>query len=349
MSIITLTDSSTTLKHLDYLDGWRGLAITFLLIGHFASIPGINFGSVGVNLFFVLSGYLMGQLLFIKETPIPVFYRRRISRIVPAHVFFILCLTVFIYASGKQVNWSETFTALFFVNNYFPGELGKGVMPFGHIWSLSVEEHSYILLSIVAIAARNKWLNAKWTILGLTILFSAIGFWNFSHYSGKDLYGQDLHSEVMAFGIFSSATFLLFLRNAKLPKLPAILFVVLVSAGILLHWWSIPAPVSRTLGVGLLALAVNLLFAAPDIVKKALSIKPLRMMGLWSFSIYLWQQPFYLAAYRDGMSKFIAVPLAIGCGIASFYLLEQPIRLYLNKVWGRSSENQVLPTPKPQA
>lgn len=332
------TESKIILKHLDYLDGWRGLAITFLLIGHFFPVPGINFGSVGVNLFFVLSGYLMGQLLFIKETPLPVFYRRRISRIVPAHVLFIFALTVFIFVTEQPIIWSEIFAALFFINNYFPGELGNATMPFGHIWSLSVEEHSYVLLSLVAIASRKKWLQAKWTILALTVLFSVVGFWNFSHYSGRELYGRDLHSEVMAFGIFASTSFLLFLHKAKLPKIPAIFFVFLVSIGILMHWWSIPAPLSRTVGVGLLALAVNLLFVAPDAVKQALSLKPLKMMGLWSFSIYLWQQPFYLAVHRTGMSKLLAVSMAVACGIASFYLLERPIRLYLNRVWGRADD-----------
>ena len=325
--------SPITLIHLDYLDGWRGLAITLLLAGHFFPVPGINFGAVGVNLFFVLSGYLMGQLLFIKETPIPIFYKRRVSRIIPAHLFFIISVTCFYYITEKQISWDETIAALAFVNNYFPGELSKSKMPFGHIWSLSVEEHSYIVLSIAAMAHRKRKLNAKFTIIGLTIFFSAAGLWNYLNYSGKELYGKDLHSEVMAFGIFSSASILVLLKERKIPKLPASFFCFLICFGIGMHWWSIPAPLSRTIGVGLFSLAVNLLFVAPNSVKKALSIKPLKMMGLWSFSIYLWQQPFYLAVYRTGMSKYIAVSLAVCCGIASFYLLERPFRLYLNRVW----------------
>ena len=70
----------------DYLDGWRGLAIVLLLADHFFPVPGINFGALGVNFFFVLSGWLMTHLLFVQLTPIDVFYRRRIARIVPAHL-----------------------------------------------------------------------------------------------------------------------------------------------------------------------------------------------------------------------------------------------------------------------
>lgn len=333
------SDSTTTINHLDYLDGWRGLAIAFLLIGHFFPVPGINIGTVGVNLFFVLSGYLMGQLLFIKKTPLPVFYRRRISRIVPAHIFFIISLTIFYFATGRSLNFNEIFAALVFMNNYFPGDIGNTQMPFGHIWSLSVEEHSYVLLSVIAILSRKIFLDARITIIVFTVISSYIGFFNFSQYTGTELYARSLRTEVMAFGIFASTSFLLSLHKTKPPKLPTSFFASLVITGIFMHWWSIPDPWSRTIGVGLLAFAVNLLIVAPNIIKQALSLKPLKMMGLWSFSIYLWQQPFYLEVHRNGMSKYLAVFLAISCGVVSFYLIERPIRYYLNNTWGTSRES----------
>src|ERR1044071_1561851 len=108
--------TGATLQHLDYLDGWRGLAITFLLIGHFFRVPGMGFAVMGVALFFVLSGYLMGQLLFIKNTALDVFYRRRIARIIPAHLFFIACVIAFHLATHGPIDWSATGAALFFVN-----------------------------------------------------------------------------------------------------------------------------------------------------------------------------------------------------------------------------------------
>ena len=336
---MTRPERSEAHHHLDYLDGWRGLAITFLLIGHFSPFPGINFGQVGVNLFFVLSGFLMGQLLFIKHTPLPVFYRRRISRIVPAHIVFILCITVFYFLTNRSIDWYETFAALFFVNNYFVGEPGKNVMPFGHLWSLSVEEHSYIVLSLIAIASRKSKVDAKWIIAGFAVLFSAMGFWYWRNYSGPALdFDKWLHSEVSAYGIFISAAILLVLagrRTPALPTLPALAYPALFSAGVLLHWWSVPSPIRTTVGLGILALTVSLLANAPPIIKRALSFRPLRWMGLWSFSIYLWQQPFYLASHSGAIPKPLAIALALGCGVASYYLLEQPVRSYLNRTWGR--------------
>lgn len=152
---------NTSDQHFDYLDGWRELAIVFLLIGHFFPIPGINFGRVGVDFFFVLSGLLMCRLLFIKKVPIKTFYQRRIARIFPAHFTYLFLILCYFFISGKEINWSETLMAGLFINKYFQGEIGHTVMPFGHIWSLSVEEHSYIVLSLIAIAMRRCILNTQ--------------------------------------------------------------------------------------------------------------------------------------------------------------------------------------------
>lgn len=184
-------------KYLPYLDGWRGLAICFLLIGHFFPVPGINLGSAGVNLFFVLSGFLMARLLFLDEVPIPTFYRRRAARIFPAVLCFLAVVVVAFLAFGKPISWPEVAAAAAFVNNYFPGPPGASVMPFGHIWSLRVEEHSYILLSLVALAARSRLVKAQWVVVLLTILFALVGVGYWFMYKGQHLESDRwLHSEV---------------------------------------------------------------------------------------------------------------------------------------------------------
>jgi hypothetical protein len=85
-------------KHVDYLDGWRGGAILLLLVGHFAALPTISghsfyTGRLGVECFFVLSGRLMAEILFLRQIPIGIFYWRRISRIFPALWLFLGALT----------------------------------------------------------------------------------------------------------------------------------------------------------------------------------------------------------------------------------------------------------------
>jgi peptidoglycan/LPS O-acetylase OafA/YrhL len=298
-------------------------------------VPGVDFGTVGVNLFFVLSGFLMGQLLFVKHTAIPMFYRRRVSRIIPAHVSFLLCMTVLYLATQTPIDWSETAAALFFLNNYFPGELGHPTMPYGHIWSLSVEEHSYILLSLVAIVSRQRSIDSKWIIAPLAACFVGAGIWYWMHYTGRELeFDKWLQTEVSAYGIFISTFLLLFFADKKIPRLPLLVYPALLALGLAAHWWSIPIWVRTTVGVGLFALTVNLLINAPDSIKRVLSFKPLRWLGIWSFSIYLWQQPFYFAINRGNTPRVVGVALAIAAGLASFYFVERPVRAYLNRTWG---------------
>lgn len=73
-----------------HFDGWRGMAIVMVLISHFLTIPGFYSGKFGVASFFVLSGALMSNILFVKKTPLAQFYKRRISRILPVFSFMFL-------------------------------------------------------------------------------------------------------------------------------------------------------------------------------------------------------------------------------------------------------------------
>ena len=334
--------------HYGYLDGWRGLAIALLLIGHFFPVPGINLGNFGVNLFFVLSGLLMSRLLFVQETPLAVFYKRRLSRIFPAHFAFLALIVLSYLALGIPVDGPETFNAALFVNNYFPGELGHPAMPFGHIWSLSVEEHSYVVLSAIALLAR-RGVCRPGLVIGAACIASVatgIGYW--MHYSDKELYGHWLRTEVAGYGIFASALCMLWFERRGVPRLSWLAYPALAFAALALQWWSVPGPAQTFIGVALLALLVNLLQQAPAFIKNVLSLAPLRKLGLWSFSVYVWQQPFYLLVNRSGLRDWVGCLLALGCGALSFYLIENPARSYLNRVWARESDTSGR-TPVPAA
>lgn len=321
------------LEHFSYLDGWRGLAIFFLLLGHFFPVPGINFGAAGVGLFFVLSGFLMARLLFVRQVPIPQFYKRRIARIFPAVLVFIAVMVGVQIALAQRVTWSEVLAAAAFVNNYLVGILGKEAMPFGHFWSLCVEEHSYIALSIIAIAARRRLASARAMLFIATVIIAGCTMVYTANYGAQDLFRLAMHSEVAAFGIFASATLLLCAQGHTWPRLPAAAYFVLIGGGLALYWWQVP-PVARLLGgAAVFALTVNLLSNAPPSLHALMSARPLRQLGLWSFSIYVWQQPFYLLSKHHGLHPLLGLALAIGSGIASFYLLEHPVRRWLNRHW----------------
>ena len=140
----------TRAGHVAYLDGWRGICIGFVLIGHL--VPALApLATVGVELFFVLSGRLMAEILIFRRQSAKAFLKRRIARILPAAATFVIVTAAIMNATwwltGRPMNWLSPAGALFFFHNYIPPAL---VAPaFEHTWSLAVEEHSYLALALI--------------------------------------------------------------------------------------------------------------------------------------------------------------------------------------------------------
>lgn len=318
-------------QYIAYLDGWRGLAIVFLLIGHFFPIPGINFGAVGVALFFVLSGFLMSKILFVDRVPLSIFYRRRIARILPSVVVLLAVVALAYRIAGREISTYELAAAATFTNNYFVTS-GPWTLPVGHIWSLSVEEHAYVLLSLLALSCRARKTSGL-VELGVTAgLAAAIAVIYWFAFGAHGVNGLWLHTEVAAFGIVASGFMLLAFRVRR-PALPAVAAPLLVALGICAYWWRVVPPATLIIGCGAFALALNLLDRSPGLFRAILEFRPLRQMGIWSFSLYLWQQPFYMLAHREGMPVPLALACSLAVGIAAFYLVENPARTRLNAMW----------------
>lgn len=313
-----------------YLDGWRGLAVALLLVGHFFPTPGINLGNFGVNLFFVLSGLLMTKILVTDGIAIPVFYRRRISRIFPAFLFYLFVMTLVFFYFQQDVKWREFFSAITFTKNYFPSD-GADQMPFGHIWSLSVEEHSYIVLSGLAVLARIKRLKITTSLVLVVGAMLATCLFYYVTAPASQGYFLTHRSEIAALPIFAAGLFLLFPSTAN--RFDWMVVPLAFTLAVIVQWWSIPYPVRIIVGSLALAICVGALGKADKWTLAVLSCKPLRLLGLWSYSIYLWQQPFYLLQEK-GLNSVLGVVLGILCGVASFYFIEAPARSYLNASWG---------------
>lgn len=321
--------------HIPYLDGWRGLAIVFLLIGHFHPVPGINLGAAGVALFFVLSGFLMSRILFVDRVPLSIFYRRRIARILPSVVVFLAVVALAYLATGRAISPYELLSAATFTNNYFVTS-GPWTMPTGHIWSLSVEEHAYILLSLLALSCRARQRSGLVEVgvtAGLAAVTAMVYWFAFGH---ERVPGLWLHTEVAAFGILASGFLLLAFRVHR-PALPAVVAPLLVALGIGAHWWSVPAPATLVVGCGAFALALNLMDRSPGLFHKLLELRVLRRLGTWSYSLYLWQQPFYMLTRREGLPLPLALAGALAVGITAFYLIEQPARTWLNRATAKKT------------
>ncbi len=142
---------ASELERLAYLDGWRGIAILLVLEAHFLGWLPVDSGRLGVNVFFCLSGILMGRILFIRRVPLGTFYKRRFSRIYPAFAAYVLTIVLVAFFLGISFTALDVTSTLFFLRTYvgLPPTIWGHPVPINHIWSLNVEEHSYMLLSVL--------------------------------------------------------------------------------------------------------------------------------------------------------------------------------------------------------
>ena len=320
------------LQRVGYLDGWRGLAILLVLVEHFTGLGSfIEAGRLGVDIFFVLSGYLMSRILFVKRVPITVFYKRRISRILPAFLLFVVTIYALDYLFTKTGEWENFIFTVFFIRTYIPAEPGiwGTAIPIGHLWSLNVEEHCYILLSAVALI---KILKGREGIVliscGIAAITVHIAYIKFPHVAPPS---YALRTEVVASHLLLSAGYYLispgFGRYIR-PWMPVLaLIIAALCYTKLFPWWS-----SVIISPFLLAFVVNHLSDTYKFVHSVLSINVIRLLGIWSYSIYLWQQPFFV--YRSFFPfEIMALVPVIAVSLFSFYYIENPARAWINRNW----------------
>jgi peptidoglycan/LPS O-acetylase OafA/YrhL len=326
------------LEHLSYLDGWRGLAIFLVLQGHFLVIPGWHTGRMGVDVFFCLSGLLMSRILFVRRTPLTTFYKRRIARIVPNFLLYVTFAFAASAAFGLGVSAREIVPTLLFVRSYLPADphIFDSLYPIGHLWSLNVEEHSYVFLSLLTLLPLLRG-REGWLLIGLGTA-SAVLHWAYT--LDQDIAPPGtfwVRSEVASTNLLLSAGYCL-LRDRVAPHVRPWMPVATLALGTLFYWGAVfDWMITMTVSPFLFAFSVNHLSEAPGWLRTALDFRPLRFLGLTSYSIYLWQQPFY--QYKDQLfsqSVLVSAALvagAIAAGVAVYFAYENRTRSYLNRVW----------------
>jgi peptidoglycan/LPS O-acetylase OafA/YrhL len=307
------------MKHLPYLDGWRAIAILLVLGGHFFDLPAQR---LGVEVFFVLSGLFMSQLLFEDRTPLGTFYKRRIARIFPGFFLFLGAIALVAAVVLPEFPTAQfAFNALFF-QQYMPGGFASvASLPLGRLWSLNVEEHSYIFLSLVALMFAGQR-QARY-VVSLAAVGCVVMYAVYAQTGAQGLF----RTECAAFPLLASAALRMWLNGTKQAR-P---LLIASTVGLL-----VCIAVSRKIGGSIaidyivktfcLAAMVNTLHAAPARVHQALSASWLRWFGICSFSLYLWQQPLYHWVSDGLMNRYLAFGAAVAVGAMSFYFFEKPMR-----------------------
>jgi peptidoglycan/LPS O-acetylase OafA/YrhL len=324
--------STRSSERTDYLDGWRGVAIFLVLEAHFIGFLSGLVDRLGVDLFFALSGFLMSGVLFIQRQPLRTFYKRRISRIAPAFLAFVISIYLFAFFKGLSFTQTEFVSTLLFLRTYFPDHtrIWASPIPIGHLWSLNIEEHCYIFMTtLVMIKAMRGREGIALVISGLICIVIGVLYLRLG--AKAPMWGE-LGTEVAASHLLLSAGYRLFSDRVR-PWIPPWLPIITLLAALACYlsftpWWG-----SRVLSPFLMAFTVNHLPESSKWFKQLLATTVLKSLGIWSFSIYLWQQPFYAykASFPGGWAT--ALSCALVTGLLSFYILEQPCRSWLNRKW----------------
>jgi peptidoglycan/LPS O-acetylase OafA/YrhL len=357
----TLTPEREHFAYQPALDGLRALAVVAVLCYHHGAsfAPG---GFLGVDAFFVLSGFLITSLLALEfgrrgRISVPSFYLRRVRRLFPALLlllFGVSAYAAFIAAPSELPSIRlDGIATLFYVENwrlvfssqsYF--EQFSAPSPLRHAWSLAIEEQWYLIWPIVFLGllrvARGRVARVLPVIIGLAVASAAlmIALYDPSKDPSRAYYGTDARAQALLVG---SALALLLLRRPPLAKRwTRIALEIGGLSGIVIGVWLVTntADTSSTLyRGGLLGAAVAFAFViaaavqpGSAVVGRVLALKPLVWLGLVSYGIYLFHWPVFLwlTPTRTGLGGNAlfalrgAVTLAIA--IVSYVLIEMPVR-----------------------
>jgi peptidoglycan/LPS O-acetylase OafA/YrhL len=346
-----------------WLDALRGVAVLLVLGRHFELPPDAGplltawqrGGWVGVDLFFVLSGFLVSGVLFReyrrrRALSLPRFLARRGLRIYPAFGVLLLCTWLLAPIFHTPRTSGRRFLAeLLFVQNYAAGV-------WNHTWSLAVEEHFYLALPIVLLSL--AWIGRQRRDPYRPLLFLAaavvpgvaalrcVNAWWYPYTNPTHLFPTHLRADALLAGVllayvyhYQPARYHRFVAGRRrflalagaMCFIPAFVFELPGS-------WFVP-----TLGLTLFALGGVLLIASGVGATARAPVTVLALIGSASYSIYLWHMPVLLwgvplcetaLGYQLEDSTRIALYLAasLAVGMAMVRLTEQPI-LWLRERW----------------
>lgn len=289
------------------LDGLRAIAVLAVLAAHCDLLQG---GGHGVDLFFVLSGFLITRLLS-KNPSLWRFWWRRLQRLYPA----LLCLLVAYAAIGSVIlpfadlKWIEIGLAGTYTMNFFMPYIGQGGL--SHTWSLAVEAQFYLLwpLTVVLLNKSKRpllWLIVAWLVLtgARALLMPDAAVW---------VYYSPLHSTGLILGaaLAFAPTPSRVLGWLAVPAIGA----VFLFGGFLTDAWS--TPVIEVASALVIASAVQ-----PGLMRQGLAWPPLVGVGLLSYGVYLWHYPIARALQESPWQFPLTLAASLGLATLTFFTVE---------------------------
>jgi len=311
------------------LDGLRGIAILLVLGSHVGM--GGNGGAVGVTLFFVLSGFLITNLLVIEledkgSIQLGRFYFRRAYRLLPALFLYLVGAGLIAIAFGRSLGWvwKETWPPLLYVANYSQILMTELEMNW-QTWSLAVEEHFYLVWPLLLFLIPS---GRRLRLLGVGVLVLAVwsGFTSFVD-SDWGYSSTDANAYALAAGCLVAVT-----RREKpairFPRWSPVLGVVLLAAATAIPTHAIRQPI-------VVAIAALTVWACVAVQASVVGARPLRFVGRISYGLYLWHVPLLMAAGSVLVYRVLAAIASVGVAWLSWTLVERPLLGRREDHWNR--------------
>jgi peptidoglycan/LPS O-acetylase OafA/YrhL len=351
--------------YLPGLDGVRALAVIGVLLYH-ADLSWIPGGFLGVDVFFVLSGFLITSLILEEfdrsgRVDFRKFYLGRARRLLPALILVLVVVSLaaaLVYQDAARQLASDVVASIFYVNNWWYIAADQSYFEFigrppllKHLWSLAVEEQFYLVWPAIAFLAMRRFARKGVFAVAATLailstiwmlqLAVANGFPDFADPS-RAYFGTDSHS----MGLLIGAAMATFWRPGRMRRsLPtgasAIITAIGIAALLAVIWFFVFVGeftpwLYRGGFLGLALIVATLIAAAshPGVgLGKAMGTQPWRYIGQRSYGLYLWHWPVFMATRPgldlplDGVPLLILrLGLTVGIAELSFRFVEMPIR-----------------------
>ena len=348
----------TAIRHRDDIEGLRAVAIVPILLFH-AGVSALAGGVVGVDIFFVISGYLITSIVLkdiaADRFSLVSFYRRRVVRIFPA--LFAMLIVVLGWSAVRLLPHEferlahSAMAAMGFASNIYFWRISDyfspdaELMPLLHTWSLGVEEQFYIFYPLFILVLMRLKPAALKPLLPVLALGSLLLGWLVA-----------MRSPIGAFYLFPTRAWELLLGASLaagiFPRIAAtgtrqglaLAGAGLIIAGVLLvrpgNAFPVPWALLPCVGTALL-----LGYGEASVVGRMLSLAPIRYVGRISYSVYLWHWPI-IALYRtetgialDPAETAVLVLASLAAGAVSYHLVELP---FMTRFRARGSSRRVV-------
>lgn len=334
------------------LEGLRGVAVLLVLLFH-AGVPGFAGGFVGVDVFYVLSGFLVVGLLVreVEETGrlnLVRFWARRARRLLPAAALVLIAVAAVMALFAPAALWGRTGLDVLFsgwgVGNFRFASLATDYLHASddpslllHFWSLNVEEQFYVTAALLlgatawatrALAPERRRRALIGLLAGVTVLSLVVSLWLSLYWPVGAFYLLPTRAWELGAGGLLAVT----VTGARRPRdwVPALGLVLVLVAGMAFSSETVFPGVAAVVPV---AGAALLIAGSPGTrVGRGLSVRGMRALGRWSYATYLWHWPLLgmvaIFVERDlTVVEAVAVSaLSVAVGALTYKFWEDPLR-----------------------